>query len=558
MIIQKMKLPFIIIIDDDNQVLRAIQRDVRNKYREEYKVLAAESASEALEAVKELKLKNEAVALFISDQRMPEMEGLTFLGKTKEFFPDAKKVLLTAYSDIEAAIKAINNLKLDYYLLKPWNPPEEKLYPVITDLLDDWQNNFIPEFEGIKIIGYQWSPVSHRIKDFLTGNLIPYKWFDIELNKEAGELIKLHKIELNELPAVLFEDGVLLKNPSESEVAEKIGLKSTASGDLYDVVIVGAGPAGLAAAVYGGSEGLKTLLIEKKAPGGQAGTSSRIENYLGFPSGLSGADLTRRAVTQAARFGVEFLSPCQVIDINIKDNYKILSLSNGSEIKTHTIILSTGVDYNTLDIKGINELTGAGVYYGSAATEAHSCKDKNVFIIGGGNSAGQAAMYLSGFAKNVFIVIRKNSLDSTMSRYLIDQINKTNNISIITNSIIIEAAGKNKLECITLENIETGERRTNEAVALFIFIGARPVTDWIKLNIFKDPKGFIETGRDLFKYENFKKSWKLERDPFLLEIGIPGIFTAGDVRAGAMNRVASAVGEGAMAIKLVHEYLAKF
>jgi len=552
-----MKLPFIIIIDDDIQVLRAIQRDVRNKFREDYKVLAAESAIEALEAVKELKSQNETVALFISDQRMPEMEGLTFLGKAKEFFPEAKKVLLTAYSDIEAAIKAINNLKLDYYLLKPWNPPEEKLYPVITDLLDDWQNNFIPEFEGIKIIGYQWSPASHKIKDFLTGNLIPYKWFDVELNKEAGELINLHKIELNELPAVLFEDRAFLKNPAESEVAEKIGLKSTASGDLYDVVIVGAGPAGLAAAVYGGSEGLKTLLIEKKAPGGQAGTSSRIENYLGFPSGLSGADLTRRAVTQAARFGVELLSPCQVVDINIKDNYKILSLSNGPEIKTHTIILSTGVDYNTLDIKGINELTGAGVYYGSATTEAHSCKGKNVFIVGGGNSAGQAAMYLSAFAKNVFIVIRKNSLDSTMSRYLIDQINKTNNISIIINSVIIEAVGKNKLECITLENIETGERKTNEAGALFVFIGARPVTDWIKLNIFKDPKGFIETGRDLFKYENFKKSWKLERDPFLLETGIPGIFTAGDVRAGAMNRVASAVGEGAMAIKLVHEYLAR-
>jgi len=550
-----MKLPFIIIIDDDKQVLRAIQRDVRNKFREEYKVIAAESGSEALEAVKELKLRNEVIALFISDQRMPEMEGLAFLEKAKEIFPEAKRVLLTAYSDTEAAIKAINNLKLDYYLLKPWSPPEEKLYPVITDLLDDWQNNFIPEFEGIKIIGYQWSPESHKIKDFLTGNLIPYKWFDVELNKEAGELLNLHKIELNDLPAVLFLDGSCLKSPAESELAKKIGLKSIASGELYDVVIIGAGPAGLAAAVYGGSEGLKTLLIEKKAPGGQAGTSARIENYLGFPSGISGADLTRRAVTQAARFGVELLSPSQVVDITIKDNYKILSLSNGPEIKTHTIILSTGVDYKTLDIKGINELTGAGVYYGSAASEAHSCKDINVFIVGGGNSAGQAAMYLSGFAKNVFIVIRKNSLDSTMSRYLIDQINKTNNISIITNSVIIEAIGKNRLECITLENIETGEQKTSEAGALFIFIGARPVTDWIKLNIFKDSKGFIETGRDLFKYENFKKSWKLERDPYLLETGIPGIFSAGDVRAGTMNRVASAVGEGAMAIKLVHEYL---
>jgi thioredoxin reductase (NADPH) len=550
-----MKLPFIIIIDDDIQVLRAIQRDVRNKFREEYKVLSTESATEALEAVKELKSKNETVALFISDQRMPEMEGTAFMEKAKNIFPEAKKVLLTAYSDIEAAIKAINTLKLDYYLLKPWNPPEEKLYPVITDLLDDWQNKFIPEFEGIKIIGYQWSPISHRIKDFLTGNLIPYKWFDIELNKEAAELISTHKIETNELPAVLFEDGTLLKSPEEVEIAEKIGLKSAASEELYDVVIVGAGPAGLAAAVYGGTEGLRTLLIERKAPGGQAGTSTRIENYLGFPSGLSGADLTRRALTQALRFGVELLSPCQVINISTKDNYKILSLSNGSEIKAHTVIISTGVDYNTLDAKGINELTGSGVYYGAATAEAHSCKGKNVVIVGGGNSAGQAAMHLSGFAKNVFIVIRRNSLDSTMSRYLIDQISKADNISLITNSVITEAMGKNKLECIILKNTETGEQKTIEAAALFIFIGARPVTDWIKSNIFMDSKGFIETGRDLLKFENFKKLWKLERDPYPLETCIPGVFSAGDVRAGAMNRVASAVGEGAMAIKLVHEYI---
>ncbi len=550
-----MKLPFIIIIDDDVQVLRAIQRDVRNKFREDYKIIATESANEALEAVKELKLKNETVALFISDQRMPEMEGTAFMEKAMEIFPEAKKILLTAYSDIEAAIKAINNLNLDYYLLKPWNPPEEKLFPVLNDLLDDWQNSFIPEFAGIKIIGYQWSPASHRIKDFLTGNLIPYKWIDVELNKEAAELIDIHKIDSAELPAVLFEDGTLLKCPAEIDLAKKIGLKSTALEELYDVVIIGAGPAGLAAAVYGGTEGLKTLMIEKRAPGGQAGTSSRIENYLGFPSGLSGADLTRRALTQASRFGVELLSPSQVVDINTKENYKILSLSSGSEIKTHTVIISTGVDYRTLDIKGISELTGAGVYYGSATAEAHSCKGKNVFVVGGGNSAGQAAMYLSGFAEKVFIVIRRSSLDSTMSRYLIDQIDKTKNISIISNSNVVEVKGENRLECITLENTKTGQQMVNEAVALFIFIGARPVTDWIKLNIFKDSKGFIETGRDSCKYENFKKIWKLERDPYLLETCIPGIFCAGDVRAGAMNRVASAVGEGAMAIKLVHEYL---
>lgn len=552
-----MKLPFIVIIDDDIQVLRAIQRDVRNKFREEYKVLATESASEALEAIKELKIKNETVALFISDQRMPEMEGIAFMEKAREVFPDAKKVLLTAYSDIEAAIKAINNLKLDYYLLKPWSPPEEKLYPVITDLLEDWQNSFIPEFEGIKLMGYQWSPVSHRIKDFLTGNLIPYRWYDVELNKESEELLTLHKLDPKELPAVIFENGDLLKSPTDSEIAKKIGLKTTALEELYDVVIIGAGPAGLAAAVYGGTEGLKTLMIEKKAPGGQAGTSSRIENYLGFPAGLSGADLTRRALTQATRFGVELLSPCQVVDISTKDNYKILALSDGPEIKTHTLVISTGVDYRTLDIKGITELSGAGVYYGSATAEAHSVKDKYVFVVGGGNSAGQGAMYLSGFAKQVSIIIRKNSLDSTMSRYLIDQINKTNNISIINNTIVTEVTGDNRLNCITIENIETGEKKLEEASALFIFIGARPVTEWIKLDIFKDPKGFILTGRDLLKSENFNKIWKLERDPYVLETCIPGVFSAGDVRSGAMNRVASAVGEGAMAIKLVHEYLAE-
>jgi thioredoxin reductase (NADPH) len=551
-----MKLPFILITDDDNQVLRAIQRDVRNKFREDYKILAIESAVETLEAVKELKSKNETVALFISDQRMPEMEGTALLEKAKAFFPDAKKVLLTAYSDIEAAIKAINTLKLDYYLLKPWSPPEEKLYPVIADLLEDWQNNFTPEFEGIKVIGYQWSPLSHKIKDFLTGNLIPYRWLDVELNKEASELMDIQKIASDELPAVLFEDGVLLKNPNEIAIGEKVGLKSTASQELYDVVIIGAGPAGLAAGVYGGTEGLKTLMLEKKAPGGQAGTSSRIENYLGFPSGLSGSDLTRRALTQALRFGVELLSPCEVTDIKIIDNYKILTLSNGPEIKTHTIIIATGVDYRTLDVKGINKLTGAGVYYGSATAEAHSCKGKNVIIVGGGNSAGQAAMYLSGFAKNVFIVVRRDSLDSTMSRYLIDQIKLTNNISVITNSVVDEVIGQNRLECVTIKNIKIGGQKTEQAEALFIFIGARPVTDWIKLNIFKDSKGFIETGRDLFKNENFKRTWKLDRDPYPLETCIPGIFCAGDVRAGAMNRVASAVGEGAMTIKLVHEYLA--
>jgi thioredoxin reductase (NADPH) len=552
-----MKKPVIFGVDDDPLTLSAVLRDLRKQFNRNYRVMGTTSIREALDTLVEIKKKNESVAALISDQRMPEMLGVEFLSLAKEIFPDAKKILLTAYSDIDAAIKAINNVRLDYYLVKPWDPPEEKLYPVLQDLLDDWQNNFVPEFEGIKIIGYQWSPASHHIKDFLTGNLIPYKWIDLQNNKDANELLDLHQIDIKDLPVAIFEDGTFLKNPEPTEIANKIGLRSSASEQFYDVVIIGAGPAGLAAAVYGGSEGLKTLLIEKKAPGGQAGTSSRIENYLGFPSGLSGADLTRRAVTQATRFGVEFLSPCEVVDIHLKDNYKILTLSNRMEVKTHTVILTTGVDYRKLDVKGIAELTGAGVYYGSTASEAHSCRDKHVYVVGGGNSAGQAAMYLSRYSKNVFVVIRKNSLVSTMSHYLIKQIEQTENISILTNSIVKEAIGVNQLECLVLENLETGELKKVAASALFIFIGAKPVTEWISIDIYKDSKGFIETGQNLFKHEHFTKSWKLKRDPYLLETCIPGVFSAGDVRAGAMNRVASAVGEGSMAIKFVHEYMAE-
>ena len=447
-------------------------------------------------------------------------------------------------------------MQLDYYLMKPWDPPEEKLFPVLDDLLSDWQNNFAPTFEGIRIIGYQWSPDSHRIKDFLTGNLIPYKWYDIETNKEANNLIELHQLAQKKYPIVLFEDGEAMETPQLNDLAKRVGLKSVATEQHYDVVIVGAGPAGLAAAVYGGSEGLKTLLIEKRAPGGQAGTSSRIENYLGFPSGLSGADLTRRAVSQAVRFGVEFLNPCEVVDIRLKDNYKILTLIDGMEIKSHTVILTTGVDYRKLEIKGGEKLTGAGIYYGSAITEAYSCKQKDVYIVGGGNSAGQAAMHLSRYAKQVFIIIRKDDLTSTMSHYLIDQIDQTDNVSIIPNAQVIEVKGEQQLNSLVIENIKDKTQKTLEASALFIFIGARPITDWIKLDILRNSSGFIETGHNLFKYDEFKSSWKLDRDPYLLETCIPGIFTAGDVRAGAMNRVASAVGEGAMAIKFVHEYLA--
>ncbi len=550
-----MKRPILFAIDDDPQVIRAIARDLRSEYKKDFRILSTDSTQEALQSLKELKKQGEEVALFLSDQRMPDMLGVEFLQQAKDFYPKSKKVLLTAYSDIDAAIKAINDVQLDYYLTKPWDPPHEKLYPVISDLLDDWQSQYTPDYQGIKIIGYQYSPKSHEVKDFLAGNLIPYRWLDIEHSEKARELLELNNIQEKDLPAIFFEDNSFLVSPTISGIAEKIGMKLEAAAQLYDVVIIGAGPAGLAAAVYGGSEGLKTLLIEKRAPGGQAGTSSRIENYLGFPNGLSGADLTRRAISQAKRLGTEFLSPVEVTDVQLQDQYKILTLSDGSELRTKSVIIATGVNYRKLEATGVHNFTGAGVYYGAATTEANACQNKDVYVVGGGNSAGQAAMYLSKFARKVFIVIRKPDLSSSMSQYLIDQINGTENIEIAGETVVSEACGSDHLEALVLEDINMQERRKVDAGALFIFIGNRPFTDWITLDIAKNQKGFIETGQDV-AHDSKDKKWKLERDPFLLETSTPGIFAAGDVRANAMNRVASAVGEGAMAIKLVHEYLA--
>ncbi len=552
-----MKKPILFAIDDDPQVLRAVVRDLRTIYGNEYRILSTASAKEALDSLKELKNKGETVALFLSDQRMPEMLGVEFLEKAKLLFPEAKRILLTAYSDTEAAIKAINDVQLDYYLMKPWDPPEEKLYPVLNEQLEEWQSNHIPEFIGIRMVGYQWSPRSHQIKDFLSGNMIPYQWLDIEGNKTAIELVELNNLDRKNLPILFFEDGSHLINPDLQHIGEKTGMKPNATKSMYDVVIIGAGPSGLAAAVYGGSEGLNTALVEKRAPGGQAGTSSRIENYLGFPNGLSGSELSRRAISQATRFGVEFLSPQEVTDVELQDGYKIVKLKDGTTINARSVIITTGVDYRALESVNIDKFTGAGVYYGAATTEAHACRNQDVYIVGGGNSAGQAAMYLANFASNVFILIRKRDLSSTMSQYLIDQIKSTPNIQLITETTILEVKGAERLEEIELESIPTGERKNVKAAALFIFIGARPITDWLKLDIIKDSKGFIETGRDVMKHPAFTKLWKLKREPFLLETCSPGIFAAGDVRSGAMNRVASAVGEGSMAIKFVHEYLAE-
>ncbi len=552
-----MSLPIIFCIDDDAHVLRALTRDLKSSYRNSYRILGTTIIKEGIDSLLELKNKGETIAMFLSDQRMPEMEGVAFLEKAMKFYPEAKRVLITAYADTEAAIKAINTVQLDYYLVKPWDPPEEKLYPVIDGLLDDWQNKYRPGFTGIRVVGYQYSQLSHEIKDFLAGNLVPYQWLDIQANDEGPILLKLNKLDVKDLPIVFFEDGSYLIRPSIAAIASKINLNPELKNEMYDVVIIGAGPAGLAAGVYGASEGLKTLLIERRAPGGQAGTSSRIENYLGFPSGISGSELTRRAMTQAARLGTEFLSPRSVEAIEQNDGYKKVRFEDGGCVDTRSVVITTGVDYRKLETQGISDFTGAGIYYGAAMTEATACKDQEVYVVGGGNSAGQAAMYLSKFAKNVYILVRKEDLTSTMSAYLIDQIKETTNIRVKGKTEIVQAIGSDRLEQLVLCNVDTHEKQTCPAAALYIFIGAKPFTEWLKLDIIKDDKGFLETGRTLKNYDGFNKIWKQAREPYSLETSCPGIFAAGDVRSGAMNRVASAVGEGSMAISFVHKYLAE-
>lgn len=550
-----MKLPFIIIVDDDEHVLRAIQRDVRSNYQREYRISATDSANEALELIKELKLKNETVALFISDQRMPEMEGVIFLEKARELYPESKLVLLTAYSDIEVAIKAINDIKLNYYLLKPWSPPEEKLYPVLDDLLDDWQAQYKPDHEGIKIIGFQWSPKSHSLKEFLSGNLIPYIWMDVENSTEADKYLLSSNINRENLPLVVLKDGSFLIDPTLPQLAQSIGLQQTPTQKMYDVLIIGGGPAGLAASVYGSCEGLKTILIEKSNPGGQASSSARIENYLGFPTGLSGSELTRRAMTQTLRFGTEILTPKTVKSIRVQDGYKITEMTDGTEVHSKTVIIATGVEYTRLNLQGLDKFAGAGVYYGAAAVEAHACKDEVIYIVGGGNSACQAAMYMCKFAKEVNILIRRDSIKNTAAYYLAESIMKTPNIKVHPHTEIFSAEGDKVLEKITLKDSKTGEEKTVPAKALFIYIGAKPGTSWLNNIVLKDEKGFIITGNDLTKEKSFKQFWKLERMPLMSETSVPGIFASGDVRSTALTGISSAVGEGAMAIRFVRKYL---
>ena len=552
-----MSKPTILTVDDDPDVLQAVARDLRRKYGDRFRIMRADSGKSALDALQKLKLRNDTVALFLVDQRMPQMTGVELLENAGQTFPLAKRVLLTAYADTDAAIRAINNAKLDYYLLKPWDPPEEKLYPVLNDLLDDWQAAFHPPFQGIRVISDRWSPHSHQIRDFLARNQIPYRWLDIEQETEATELIDCAGLEKPELPLVMLPDGSHLSEPSNMQLAEKIGLKTQAEKPFYDLVIVGGGPAGLAAAVYGASEGLRTVAVEREAPGGQAGTSSRIENYLGFPVGLSGGDLARRAVTQAKRFGVEILTPQEATKVRLDDNYRIVTLSDGTEISCHALILALGVSWRRLKVPGIDRFTGAGVYYGAAQTEALACSGEDVYVVGGANSAGQAAMYFSKYARTVTMLVRGDSLTKSMSQYLIDQIEATDNIKVQTHTSVIEAKGETSLETLVLQNSLTKETETVAANSLFIFIGAVPHTQWLDDILARDERGFIFTGSDLPRKSDRIRSWSLERDPYLLETNIPGIFAVGDVRHGSVKRVASGVGEGSICVQFVHRYLAQ-
>src|SRR5215212_93563 len=540
--------PALLTVDDDPQVLRAIERDLRRHFGRDYRVVGADSGDAALDALDELQRREEPVALLLADQRMPHMTGVEFLEQARDRVPDAKRVLLTAYADTEAAIRAINTVRLDYYLLKPWDPPEEHLYPVLDDMLEEWR-------AGLRLLGLRWAPASHEMRDFLARNQIPYRWLDVESDPEARQVIEAEGAEGSHLPLLVFSDGTRLEAPSIREVADKVGLQTQATLPFYDLVIVGGGPAGLAAAVYGASEGLHTVLVEREAPGGQAGMSSRIENYLGFPAGLSGADLARRAVAQAARFGVEILAPQEVASLRVEGPTRLVTLGDGAELASHSLIVATGVSYRRLDAPSIERLTGAGIYYGAAMTEAISCRDEAVFIVGGANSAGQAAMYFARYADQVTMLTR-SPLAKSMSSYLIDQIAATPNIAVRTNARVAAAHGDEHLTELTIADTVTGAEETVPAAALFIFIGAEPRTDWLGADIARDDRGFLLTGADLPRDANGRvRGWPLEREPLMLETNVPGVFAAGDVRHASIKRVASGVGEGAIAVSFVHQYL---
>jgi thioredoxin reductase (NADPH) len=549
-----MARPILLAVDDDVNVLEAVVQDLRREYGAEYRVVRAAGGQTALDTLKQVSAREEPVALIVSDQRMPGMTGVEFLERSRELYPDARRVLLTAYADTEAAIQAINSARIHYYLNKPWDPPEEKLYPVLSDLLDDWKAGYRAPFEGLRVIGHRWSQRGHELRMFLSSNHVPYRWLDVT-GEEAERLLAERGLSADELPVVLFPDGTALKAPEDEVLAARVGLKVQASQDFYDLIVVGAGPAGLAAAVYGASEGLKTLVIEPEAPGGQAGTTSRIENYLGFPAGITGADMGRRALVQATRFGAEFVTQ-RATGLRIDGQYRFVQLADGREVSSHVVLLAPGVQYRKLDVPGCDGLTGRGVFYGAALVEAPSCKDKDVYTVGGANSAGQAALHFAKFARKVIMLVRGTGLGATMSKYLIDEIARTSNIEVRPRTQVVSACGDGHLEGLRLAG-PNGEYEV-AAESLFVFIGAAPRTDWLPTEVLRDERGFVLAGPDLRTEGKLNGLWMETREPFLLETSVPGVFVAGDVRHGSVKRVASAVGEGSIAVQFVHQYLAGF
>lgn len=552
-----MAKPVILAVDDEPEVLNAIDRDLRHHFAANYRVMKASSGAEALEATRQLRQRGTAIALFLVDERMPGMTGTQFLREVIKLSPDSRRVLLTAYADTQTAIDGINSVGLDYYLLKPWEPPQERLYPPLEDLLLDWGANARPSDSGLRVAGTASSSTSYQVKDFLSRNQVPYQWIDLDADAAMRALITSMPAGTSRLPVVLFGDGTTMVQPTPRELADKIGLQTRPTSVFYDLVVVGGGPAGLAAALYGASEGLMTALVESNAPGGQAGTSSRIENYLGFPNGVTGADLARRATVQARRFGAQILTAQNVVEIRRHDPYRIAILADGTELPTYAVVVASGMEVRRLEAPGIAELTGAGVYYGTALSEAATYRNKRVFIVGGANSAGQGAMFLSRYAQQVTMVVRGADLSASMSRYLIDRIRETSNVQVLTRSAIASVAGTERLETVTVVNTQTGTAETMEGDAMFIFIGTAPHTEIVAGLVERDAQGFILTGRDLLVDGKWPRAWNPDpfREPFLFETSVPGVFAAGDARHGSGKRVASAVGEGSAAVSMIHQYL---
>jgi thioredoxin reductase (NADPH) len=548
---ERTRRPAIVAVDDEPAVLAAVARDLRRQFGERYRVLRATSGEEALEVVRELITRGDQIALLIADQRMPGLSGTEYLVEARKLAPEAKRVLLTAYADTGAAIQAINEVALDYYLLKPWDPPEEELYPVVQDLLTTWESGAALESGGVRVIGHRFSKPAHDLRDFLARNRVPGRWLDIERDGEARELLRVAGVSEEGLPVALLEDGSVLERPTVLELAERLGVANQPMTDHYDLVIVGGGPAGLAAAVYGASEGLSTVMVEREAPGGQAGTSSRIENYLGFPTGLSGSDLARRATDQARRLGAELLTVQDAVALEVAGTGRLIRLSGGGALSANTVLIASGVSYRKLDTPGFDELTGAGIYYGAALSEARSCSEQRVVIIGAANSAGQAAVHFAGFAAQVTMLVRGDSLTKSMSSYLIEQIEALPNVDVRTGSQAVEAIGDDAhLKALRIRHTD-GSETVEDADACFVFVGAAPRTAWLDEVVARDEHGFILAGAEVRA-----AGWPLKRDPYLLETSVPGVFVAGDVRARSIKRVASAVGEGSMAVSLIHEYLA--